>query len=435
MNKNKIAVLGNMNNAGFVLMRHLRDLGEDAHLLLYKNDGVGYSSHFSLESDSWDEKKWQPYIHNLPISNSYGAALSNSLFLKIILFFAFYVRIILGSQNAELTRPASKKEILEFKKILSKYDKFFGSGSSPAIFAANELTLDIFFPYSMGIENFNEKFFLKLTKSKNFIIKLIASKMRNLQRQGIVRSKIAINADISVTKKAYDELGIEPIYVYPPHLYKEKSMPEKFSKKLKEVLNKIEQFDYSLISHSRHQWKRPSTLSKKEFSSISKNNDWLIKGFSAYLEISKKNPILILFEYGIDYQDTKSLIHDLKIQDNVYWLPLMKRKEILEVINACDVGIGEFYEDNITMGSTGYEILTLEKPLIQGPLDSNEFTKITKIPRPPGIFVSTPKEIKNAFLSLEDDNYRKSLGSEGLKWIQEYSSFANTKKLIEFLQN
>ena len=113
----------------------------------------------------------------------------------------------------------------------------------------------------------------------------------------------------------------------------------------------------------------------------------------------------------------------------------MKRKEIMEVIKACDVGIGEFYEDNITMGSTGYEILTQEKPLIQGPLDSNEFTAITEIPRPPGIFISAPNEIPNAFLSLEDDNYRKSLGSEGFKWIQEYSSFANTKKLIQFLQN
>ena len=64
MNKNKIAVLGNMNNAGFVLMRHLRDLGEDAHLLLYKNDGAGYSSHFSLESDSWDEKNGNPTFIN-----------------------------------------------------------------------------------------------------------------------------------------------------------------------------------------------------------------------------------------------------------------------------------------------------------------------------------------------------------------------------------
>ena len=143
-------------------------------------------------------------------------------FLKSFYFFAFCVRTILGSQNAELTKPASKKEIIEFKKILSKYDRFIGSGSSAAIFAANELTLDIFFPYSMGIESFNEKFFLKLTKSKNFIVKLIASKMRNLQRQGIVRAKIAINADISVTKKAYDELGVEPVYVYPPHVYQEK---------------------------------------------------------------------------------------------------------------------------------------------------------------------------------------------------------------------
>ena len=82
-----------------------------------------------------------------------------------------------------------------------------------------------------------------------------------------------------------------------------------------------------MISHSRHQWKRPSTLSEKEFSSISKNNDWLIKGFSAYLEISAKKSYSNSFEYGIDYQNTKSLIHDLGIQDNIYWLPLMKEKK------------------------------------------------------------------------------------------------------------
>ena len=36
------------------------------------------------------------------------------------------------------------------------------------------------------------------------------------------------------------------------------------------------------------------TINMRKNFHINLNNDWLIKGFSAYLEISKKNPILIL---------------------------------------------------------------------------------------------------------------------------------------------
>ena len=431
----KIAILGNMNNVGFVLLRYLRVLGADADLLLYKSDGIRHSSHFIFESDSWEPEKWQPYVHQLPIANSYGSALSNFLFIKIILLLAYTVRKFLGSQNAHLTKPATKKEVRDFKNILSKYDCFIGSGSTPAIFEANNLKLDIFFPYSMGIENFNEKFFFKLTKSKNIIVRLIASKMRNLQRLGILNSKVSINPDISWTKRAYEELGIKPVYVYPPHVFVEKPAPEDYSKNLKDALKKIENFDYTLISHSRHQWIKPSSLSENEFLPINKNSDWLIRGFASYLEVSKKDALLVLFEYGIDYKNSKLLIQDLGIENNIYWLPLMQRKEIMEIIKVCDVGVGEFYSDNVFMGATGYEILTQAKPLIQGPLDSKEFTEITKIPRPPGFFASSSDEIRDAILSLEDECCRADLGEQGLKWIQDYSSFSNAKKLIQLLEN
>ena len=134
-----------MNNVGFVLLRHLRDLGFDAHLLLYKDDGVGHSSHFVLDSDSWDSKKWSKYIHQLPIANSYGSALTQYFIIRVILYFAFIFRKLIKADNAHLTKPATKMQLIEFKKILSRFDKYLGSGSSPAIFQANGLTLDIFF--------------------------------------------------------------------------------------------------------------------------------------------------------------------------------------------------------------------------------------------------------------------------------------------------
>ena len=58
----KIGIIGNMNNGNFSLMRYFRDLGFDAYLLLYSNDGKGNSKHFRPESDSWEIKKWNKYI-------------------------------------------------------------------------------------------------------------------------------------------------------------------------------------------------------------------------------------------------------------------------------------------------------------------------------------------------------------------------------------
>ena len=58
----KIAVLGNMNNNGFALMRYLRDIGQEADLLLFDDDEDNYSSHFSLKADTWHLEKWKKYV-------------------------------------------------------------------------------------------------------------------------------------------------------------------------------------------------------------------------------------------------------------------------------------------------------------------------------------------------------------------------------------
>ena len=62
----KVALVGNMNNNNFALLRYLRDLGVDAHLLLFDNE-IG---HFVPEHDTWQLAKWQPFIHALPFGNN-----------------------------------------------------------------------------------------------------------------------------------------------------------------------------------------------------------------------------------------------------------------------------------------------------------------------------------------------------------------------------
>ena len=67
----KIAILGNMNNNGFALMRYLRDLGADAHLVLFANDGTGSLSHFVPNNDTFQLDQWLPFIHQSGITNGF----------------------------------------------------------------------------------------------------------------------------------------------------------------------------------------------------------------------------------------------------------------------------------------------------------------------------------------------------------------------------
>ncbi len=56
----KVALIGNMNNGNFALTRYLRDVGVDAHLLLFDNE----LKHFHPSHDTYD-KAYQSYVHQL----------------------------------------------------------------------------------------------------------------------------------------------------------------------------------------------------------------------------------------------------------------------------------------------------------------------------------------------------------------------------------
>ena len=129
----KIAILGNMNNNGFSLLRYLLDLNQDADLLLFKDDEIGHSAHFSIMNDTWNYQKWSKHIISLNAVNSYGQALSGSIPCKVLLYIAYWLRRIMQSQNAIFTKPSSNKEIKDLKQVLKQYDLLIGSGATPAI--------------------------------------------------------------------------------------------------------------------------------------------------------------------------------------------------------------------------------------------------------------------------------------------------------------
>ena len=142
----KIALIGNMNNNSFANMRYFRDLGVDAHLLLNSNDGRGDLSHFSPEADTWNFGKWCSFIHQTDIPNAPVAAFDFPL--SFALSTRSNLRYLLNLQNFSLGAVIRD----ELRRAYGKYDLLIGSGASPAILAKIGKPLDIFYPYSMGVE-------------------------------------------------------------------------------------------------------------------------------------------------------------------------------------------------------------------------------------------------------------------------------------------
>jgi hypothetical protein len=66
----KIALIGNMNNNGFSLLRYFLDLGVEAALFPYSDDGVGNLTHFCPEADTWQFEKWRNHVSVLPFANN-----------------------------------------------------------------------------------------------------------------------------------------------------------------------------------------------------------------------------------------------------------------------------------------------------------------------------------------------------------------------------
>ena len=94
MGKKSVALLGNMNNGNFALMRYLSDLGHDVHLFLFKNDGKGNSSQFHWTADTFEEEKWRNKISVTKLINSQIQIISaHSIFYPIIYIYFFFFKI------------------------------------------------------------------------------------------------------------------------------------------------------------------------------------------------------------------------------------------------------------------------------------------------------------------------------------------------------
>tara|TARA_Y100001958_G_C21245129_1_gene574633 strand:+ start:677 stop:1867 length:1191 start_codon:yes stop_codon:yes gene_type:complete len=377
----KVALIGNMNNNNFSIMRYFRDFGINAHLILFKDDITKNQSHFKPEFDTWNIAKWSPYIHYINF-NSYHAAL-------------FYPAFLL-------------------KKYFKGYDILISTGISPVILNKCGINVDIYYPYGVGIEGIGDQLTRKNWKGKPFITRIVRSILRRLKISAIKKANTCLNNEMNMTKKTFDELDIPFERVSIPMVYNKENIKKK---KLSELRLKINRYKYKFFCHVSH--------------IPTKDNMPMIEGFAKFVHSQKsKDCVLVLLEYGLQnsIEITKKRLKDLGVEDNVLWLSKKSRKELMLLLDSIDFGFSEF--DGLIWGGTGWEFLSKGVPFFHFiDMNSEDFEREFNTPMPSIINTNSSDEIYYHLIKFtENPHLYKKRGIEMKDWFEQYGGIGLAKK-------
>lgn len=434
----KIALIGNMNNNNFAIMRYFRDLGFDAHLLLYADDGRDTNSHFTPEADTWDIHEWSSFIHRLSFANGphsiVGRVEATKFYGLPIAIALSFIRRLSGN---DIGWRAPELSLLE--RELGGYDVYVGAGITPAIFQRIGRRLDMFYPYSTGIEYYGAPEFQDRLNSKNIFIKSASQIVKELQSKGIQNASICMNAEMGVTYDAFTTLGVEARPLAIPMVY---FNSRRFSCKdevnyLSDLIDINDDSEIRILHSARLFWIKPKNYPSSTWRVENKNSDWFFVAFSKFVKLRPASKAkLIVVEYGPDVQETKQLISGLGLSDYVVWVPIMPRKHLLWLHQFISASVGEFYTTHRTLwGGSGWEALATGTPLIQGfNFKASEFQQVFGYPPPPLFPVSNESDILKHLLSIADDRDTvRLMGKQSQQWFQTYNGAGLAKKWLELL--
>lgn len=377
----KVALIGNMNNMNFSLMRYLRDLNIEADLIIFKDDNAGANSHFKPKFDTIYLENWRKHIKYIKF-NSWQAALYIPNFL--------------------------------LKKLFSDYDIFIGNGLSPAIFHKINQTLDIFYPYSTGIEFVGDGT-RKNKKSYSILKRIVLFFLEKKMIKGLKKTRYCLNAELTLTKNTFDKIKVPFINLAVPCVYNKEKYNFFDNKLLNEILENISNYNYIFFSPISHmEYKDPNPM---------------LKGFSIYLKRkNNSNSILLLIEYGKCIDETKAIISNLSINNNVVWLPQMQKKELMVFLKKSNFCFSEF--QNRFWGLSGWEFMSQGVPFFHYyDISPETFQLEYGMSIPPFINTNNPDEICEHLIKYtENPEPYKQMGEELKNWFEKNGGIGLAKK-------
>jgi len=390
----RVGCLGNMNNMFFALVRHLRDRGVDAHLVMQPDE----LAHFHPSHDSFD-----------------------------LGYQAFTTQARWRGPFLDVPPEAIAKD-------LEPYDFLVVTGILLAYVERAGRVADVFFPH--GSDLFKWPFVPDTMRWDQRLRSRSVVAMFRAQRAGIRHAFVINQEDRNPfwrrALERHDALDRTvyfgtPMVYGPPFLGPRAADARSRSAWFREFAAIRERSGLMVINHARQQWRTTADCP-------SKGSDRLIRGFA---DFAKRHPAvhaaLVLFEYGDDVIDSRELVDSLGILESVHWMPLMSRKEILLGLSLADFGCGEFHEGCIGGGTT-WEVLALGKPLLhyvdQANVNFDCFTGAY-----PVLSVKEPSEIAAVFedFSRRPEHYR-AIGEAGKAWYEENFVNRSVDTYIELIR-
>lgn len=397
----KIALVDNMNNNFFAFARYLRDLGIDADVYTIST----VSKHFDINADTFKKESQLTYVKEFPCS------VKN----KSWLFF---------NKN----------------KILNKFEHYeliISCGVSSAYLERAGIFSDIIIPYGSDLYDIpfrNYRFKISL----DFIRSIFWRQQAKYQVKAYNKTRVLVSDDgYELYAEALEKLKLKCLNIGIPMLYNFEDIDNSENQK---IWSFLEQYDFIVFNHARQHWKSYNVGLKdfEKFGGLKANNK-LIKAFANFVKVSKyKKPLLVLFEYGPDFNETKKLVRELKIEEFVKWMPTMNRKNILYGLSKATFSTNAFRENTTDIGGVCYESLAIGIPHINNCFEAIKNSN-HKFYKSPMIHALSEEDIFNIFIDYEKNpNKYKEIGKKSKEWFDEYLGLGLAKryvKLIELLAN
>ena len=154
---------------------------------------------------------------------------------------------------------------------------------------------------------------------------------------------------------------------------------------------------------------------------------------SNFLNQNKEaNSLLILFEYGWDFEASKQLVIELGISNKVLWLPIMSRKDLMAWLYFADLGIGEFGESFLTYGSV-LESLSLKKPFLGYRRDEDFLEYYPDLY--PMISANTADLITQGLEDVFNNPIKyKEMGQKGYEWYMKYAIERPINEIVKLIE-
>lgn len=385
-----VAFVCNMNNHFFAAVRHVRERGVDAHLLLLNNE----STHFHPSYDTFD-LEYQSYTHTV----DWGDPLQFS-------------RVQRERVSADL----------------APFDVLVACGAVPAFAHKAGREVDVFVPYGSDIL---ELPFYRLAPPRRRAISSLWE-FPHAQREGLRSTRYIGGAGTPQFEEVFDRLGADAarVRVPIPPVYEtdfNASVIERWygrSNWFFEFDRIRKSSDLVLFHHARHIWHSHATPVSY------KGNDKLIRGFASFLAKHQDvRPALICIEYGIDVNASKRLAAELGVDKYIHWFPMMARKELMIGVSLCDISCGEF-SVSWNFGGTIVEALTMGKPLLHYRNDAmypeEELFPIMN--------AHTAEDIEQGLSAyVRDPEHHQRIGLQSREWFLEHVVERGTRKLVELV--